>query len=841
MGKSVFFILFIFISFSCWAQIPLEDEELQYLEQNPVIKIANTDYPPFDFTDETMQFHGFTVDLIRWISIQYDFRTQFQKITLAEAKTAVKNRELHFISNFFYSEERNIIYDFTDPICKISASIFIPIERTDIQTLQHLQEKRIVLQKGDYAVDFLYQKGLDFRALFAEDFSEAVDLMNKEKADALIGDEPVIFYHLFQKGLSNKFKKIGEPLYIADNCLGSWKGNSVLISIFNKGIASAKESGFYEKLQHKWLGTAITSEDNFLTNNWEYIVTAFIVLLFILVIFFIMNKRLTREVHRRTKEIIKTNSFLKNEIAERKQAQESLNQSLKLLNALVEQSPVGISVRDKTGTLLLANKAWQSIWGISDKDLKNKFKRKQSLCLDNTDEYLGKYKDKIKEIYEKGGKLHIPEINLTNNPKTNAQWISQRFYSIIDKNNKVDSVVILTEDITKSKKNELRIKESEERYRILYQEIRDAIILENEKEEILSANAAACELFDYPYEQLITKHSYEFQPKDIQAKKIRKIYSSSFSDLSETFETEILTRKGERIAVEVTTGSFQTATGEKRILSVLHNIEDRKRREQQLKKANAELHKIKENLQKQVDAAVKGLRKKDHLLIKQSRNAAMGEMISNIAHQWRQPLSAVAAIVQDIEDAYEYGELDEKYLQTSVEKTMDQISYMSRTIDDFRNFFRPNKERKLFSIQKILENTINFVDKSFQAHNIKIELIVKKDSKVFGFPNEYSQVILNILNNAKDAFLEQNIKNGKVEIVCDVTSDDKSIVTIYDNADGIPEDILGRIFDPYFTTKEQDKGTGIGLYMAKMIIEENMGGTLCAENLEQGACFRIVL
>jgi len=197
--------------------------------------------------------------------------------------------------------------------------------------------------------------------------------------------------------------------------------------------------------------------------------------------------------------------------------------------------------------------------------------------------------------------------------------------------------------------------------------------------------------------------------------------------------------------------------------------------------------------------------------------------------------------VQDIEDAHEYDELDAKYLQNSVEKTMKQLSYMSQTIDDFRNFFKPNKEKRDFSLQKILEDTIGFVKKSFSYHNININLEIKQDSSVKGFSNEYSQTILNILNNSKDAILENEIKAGQINIVANVGKQNRSVVTISDNASGIPSDIIDKIFDPYFSTKEQGKGTGIGLYMAKMIIEENMDGEINATNLEQGACFTITL
>jgi signal transduction histidine kinase len=262
---------------------------------------------------------------------------------------------------------------------------------------------------------------------------------------------------------------------------------------------------------------------------------------------------------------------------------------------------------------------------------------------------------------------------------------------------------------------------------------------------------------------------------------------------------------------------------------------------EELKKTNAELKKLKDSLQKQVNAAVQELRNKDHLLIKQSRQAAMGEMIGNIAHQWRQPLSAVAAIVQDIEDAYEYDELTEEYLHSSVEKTMKQLSYMSRTIDDFRNFFKPNKEKKDFSVQKVLEDTINFVEKSFSFHNIKINLVVKQDSTINGFPNEYSQTVLNILNNSKDAIVENKINPGKINIVANINEKGQSVVSIEDNGGGIPANIIDKIFDPYFSTKEQGKGTGIGLYMSKTIIEDNMNGKIAVQNIGDGVKFTIVV
>jgi len=236
--------------------------------------------------------------------------------------------------------------------------------------------------------------------------------------------------------------------------------------------------------------------------------------------------------------------------------------------------------------------------------------------------------------------------------------------------------------------------------------------------------------------------------------------------------------------------------------------------------------------------AVEELRNKDQLLMQQSRQAAMGEMIGNIAHQWRQPLNSVGLLVQDLSVCHEYGSFSQEYLDAAVDKIMQLIQHMSRTIDDFRNFFRPEKEKSAFQLCQVVSRTLSLVEGNFSARQIKVDVIAADDPVVTGYPNEYSQVLLNILSNAADALQERN--TVKPHIVVKVfTADDKAVVTVSDNAGGIGEDIIGRIFEPYYTTKEQGKGTGVGLYMAKNIIENNMNGSLTVRNTGMGAEFRI--
>jgi len=170
---------------------------------------------------------------------------------------------------------------------------------------------------------------------------------------------------------------------------------------------------------------------------------------------------------------------------------------------------------------------------------------------------------------------------------------------------------------------------------------------------------------------------------------------------------------------------------------------------------------------------------------------------------------------------------------------MELISHMSHTIDDFRNFFKPDKEKILFHVNQAIEKILSLVKLSFKNLSINIEVIGTDDAEIFGYAHEYSQVLLNILLNCKDAFEGSNIDGQRVVTITVSKEDNKSLVTVADNAGGIPEDIIDKIFDPYFTTKGPDKGTGIGLYMAKTIIEKNMGGRLTVRNTADGAEFRV--
>lgn len=245
----------------------------------------------------------------------------------------------------------------------------------------------------------------------------------------------------------------------------------------------------------------------------------------------------------------------------------------------------------------------------------------------------------------------------------------------------------------------------------------------------------------------------------------------------------------------------------------------------------------KETMQERVDKAIEERTEQSKLLIQQSKLASMGEMIGNIAHQWRQPLNALGLLIQKLELFSSRGKLTEELLKENVEKANTIINNMSTTIDDFRDFFKPNKQLEYFNLNAVIHEVINLLEAGLNEADISLNIhIEESDCELYGYKNEFAQVIVNLINNAKDAMIEKGIDNRKISI-CAKKTDKHIMFTLSDNAGGISKDLIDRIFEPYFTTKEEGKGTGIGLYMSKMIIEENMGGKIHVKNNKDGAEF----
>lgn len=249
-----------------------------------------------------------------------------------------------------------------------------------------------------------------------------------------------------------------------------------------------------------------------------------------------------------------------------------------------------------------------------------------------------------------------------------------------------------------------------------------------------------------------------------------------------------------------------------------------------------ELSDLNANLQERVDQEVERRRRQEQLLVQQSKMAAMGEMLGVIAHQWKQPLSVMSLMMQEIGEIVQYENADETKLFEVRKKALEQIQYMGTTIDDFKNFFKPSSKKSIFSVTKSARSVCDLLEAKLNTLGIRAVFVDDEDFEIDGYPNEYRQVLMNIYNNACDVFKERGIKEGMIEFSC-VRNGSGGEVRIRDNGGGIPDELLpDQLFQPYVSTKGE-RGTGIGLQICKTIIEEKFEGKLWVRNIPNGAEF----
>ncbi len=245
-------------------------------------------------------------------------------------------------------------------------------------------------------------------------------------------------------------------------------------------------------------------------------------------------------------------------------------------------------------------------------------------------------------------------------------------------------------------------------------------------------------------------------------------------------------------------------------------------------------------LKREVERQSKEITQKNALILHQSRHAAMGEMIGMIAHQWRQPLSAITATVGSLQIKMGMDKYDKEFFDQQLEGINSFSQHLSSTIEDFRNFFKQDKEKNVFNVEEAINSSLSLSESLYKNKNIVIETDLDSSVEIKSYKNELVQVFINILKNAHDALIENAVENPKVIIRMSEDSNNRVTITIEDNAGGISEENSLKIFEPYFSTKSKN-GTGLGLYMSKSIVEEHCGGKLLFHNTDVGACFTIIL
>ena len=257
-------------------------------------------------------------------------------------------------------------------------------------------------------------------------------------------------------------------------------------------------------------------------------------------------------------------------------------------------------------------------------------------------------------------------------------------------------------------------------------------------------------------------------------------------------------------------------------------------------KAYQRLEEYKKDLELKVQTEIKKQQEAQLLLTQQSKMAALGEMLASVSHQWKQPLGVISSANSNLEIENTLGDVHSETIEEHTQIITEQIIYMTQTLNEFGDFFKPNKQKVSFCIESAFEDILRLFNKLYQSQNITININTNQCTSIYGHKNEFRQVILNLLNNARDVIVEKNTSNKNIDITFS-SNENEVLCEIQDHAGGVDQDILETIFEPFVTSKSDENGTGIGLYMSKTIIEISMQGSLHVENRDNGACFIICL
>ncbi len=373
-----------------------------------------------------------------------------------------------------------------------------------------------------------------------------------------------------------------------------------------------------------------------------------------------------------------------------------------------------------------------------------------------------------------------------------------------------------------------RLEEALVNFQTLINSTIQAIIVYNEKGICIDANEVACRMLGYRKDELVGKGVVDLFSKNSKVIVLEKMKEEH----TQPYEVEFVKKDGS-IVYALAKGDYITINGRKVRVGSAVDIT-------RIKQLQEELNELNRTLEKRIEAEVEKNREKETLLMQQSKLASMGEMLSMIAHQWRQPLNIISANINTLMLKAELGSVSDVELKEKLAKIMEYVKHLSSTIDDFRNFFRPDKEKEKVNVEELIQNTLKIVREHIESKGISIEMDISYRGEIHTYPNELKHVILNLLNNARDALIEKNVSNPRIRI--SVYNDNgKLFIEVEDNAGGIKEELIDRIFEPYFTTKSKKEGTGLGLYISRIIVEGHLGGRIYAENGEEGARFTIVL
>ncbi|MBF0320142.1 MAG: transporter substrate-binding domain-containing protein [Nitrospirae bacterium] len=834
-----------------------EGQQKKWLPTHNKIRLGVfQDVPPFEFTDEKGHFTGIAADYMQQVSsrlgISYD---KIENIRSDEIKAMLKANRIDVIPCLGETQERKNYLIFTKPYVEVPIGI-ITQKSSSLMSLNDLRGKKAAIVSGYDEEDLIKRDHAYIKIVSVPAMEDGLKAVSFGDVDALIANVFSATYHTEKAGISN-LKIASNTGYMYRPAIAvrkDWPELAGMIDNTLSGMGAAQKEEIYKR----W----VRVEKFGLTGSKRLLLTLLIVTTVAVMSVFLLfmwkerlktrvaektrelelskkelekaHSELEKRVNERTAALREANEQLKVEIAQKQSAEEALIASETKYRSLFSSmsDPVALHevIYDDHGhavdyRVLDVNPAYEATMGIP----------RERAVGTLSGVLFGEHAPR--ELFAGVALKGVPVALETYFPA-----IGKHFHLSVFSPAKGRFAVIFS-DITEHKQLDDALKASEEKFRELA-DLLPAIVFEiDEKGCFTFTNRCSREMFGLAKGDIeVGLDIFKIIADDNVGsfkEHLAKVIEGQQSCGGAMFKLK--SRDGRIVPAFVYANAIihdGVAVG---VRGVAVDITERVLFEKELNEKSLQLERLNMDLEDRVREEIAKTIEQQHVLIQQSRLASMGEMIVNIAHQWSQPLSALNLILINIRDASDYGELDKPSVEDFTSKGRQQIKKMAGTIDEFRNFFKPDKEKESFNAVKSIKDALMLLSGSFRNYLISTALNSTEDIAIYGYPHEFSQVMLNILSNAKDAITQHRSVDGMItiDVVVEVVKEGKTVaIDVTDNGGGIDGDLIGKVFDPHFPAKGH---ASIGLHMSKRIIEDHLNGTIVVQNVEGGARYTIVL
>ncbi|MDA7817499.1 PAS domain-containing protein [Sulfurimonas sp.] len=787
--KIILFLLFITINISAES---LSQKEKKWLLDNKEVSFTGDPlWLPYEYFDDEGKYGGIISEYLKMIESKIDLKINtITSKSWEDVLDMSKSKKVSIISGDIADVTLNKLYKPIRPYM-INPIVILMNQKNDyVDNYSNIISKKTAIIKGyGYTAD-IFNKYPNKKFIEKDNIYDAMNALSNGDIEVLLVSELLAKYYIRHMGVEN-VRIVGHTDIIMKITLFIDKELPELFSIIEKSVASIPEN-VKSKLVNDWMRAHQHNNSFSLFNTIAIIILAILLLLLATILY-------------------------------KYNAQKKVTVHLKKAQRLGHIGSWEFFM--DTGEIIWSDEIFR-IFGEEPQSFKPTYDAFLSYI---PEEYRSGLENAVDISIEKNEIYEFDHYIVRKDGS--KRFIKESGYVKTDAFNTPISMIGTTLDITSIKEAELiNIKNIE--MSDLLEKFDTNVIASNSNLEgkIVYASKAFSDVCGYSKEELIGSSHNIVRHEDMS----KELYEDLWATITtgNTWQGEIKNKRKDGSSYWVKSTISPTYDD-------LHNIIGYNAIRIDITKDKA-FEELNRSLEERIENAISENQEKDHMLAQQNKLASMGEMIGNIAHQWRQPLNTLGLVVQRIELDFKKNKLTPDSMNKLSDKSMDLINQMSNTINDFRNFFMVDKDFELCSVSDIFKNVDLIFGSTLDENNIKLNISYKKDVIVLCIRNELSQVILNIISNAMDQIISSNTNAKEINVKV-FQKENNAIIEIEDKAGGIPDTVIEKVFEPYFTTKEEGKGTGIGLYMSKVIIDKHMNGTLSVKNTDSGALFSIVL